>query len=101
MLSFPALPLLFLPLFTLLPRKVNSRKSISKILHSPGPIGPETRNRTPTCWTGPHYMLWCWISMHFGGYVLGPGQLVIRRGFLVQRAPSMAMYSRRMASLAR
>jgi hypothetical protein len=45
----------------------NSRKFISKILHSPGPNEPESWRHTPIYWTGRHYMLWCWIDMRRTG----------------------------------
>jgi hypothetical protein len=44
-----------------------SRKFTFKILHSPGPIGPESPRSTPGHRTGPHYMLWCWIKMRVSG----------------------------------
>src|SRR5215212_11779851 len=45
--------------------KRSSRKSISGILHSPGPIGPESPRSVPTRRGSPHYILWWWMLMHF------------------------------------
>src|SRR3712207_5701331 len=52
-------------------QKVLSRKFISRNLHSPGPIALETSCKTPLCWTGAIYMLWCWIDIHLGGWPKG------------------------------
>jgi hypothetical protein len=43
----------FWGLFILVRGKENSRKSISTILHSYGPIGLESRASYPLCWPGP------------------------------------------------
>src|SRR3712207_8414945 len=40
----------------------NSRKSISKILHSPGPTGPETIDSPGPRHSTQPYILWCCIK---------------------------------------
>jgi hypothetical protein len=48
---------------------MNSRKFISRILHSPGPNALESRRHTPLHRTGPPYILWCWIDMRDRGCI--------------------------------
>jgi hypothetical protein len=46
--------------------KGNSRKSISRILHSPGAVTPETHDGADPTNSSQDYMLWCCIEMQSG-----------------------------------
>jgi uncharacterized protein YjbI with pentapeptide repeats len=59
----------------------NSRKSIYKILHSPGPIGPETPDSPGRVPNPKPYMLWCCIKMRCGEY--GPLSLGIHHALAI------------------
>src|SRR5215204_2472867 len=49
--------------------KVNSGKSISRILHSPGPIGAVGRSLDVVEHRSQHYILGCWIDMRCAEFI--------------------------------
>ena len=65
---------------------MNSRKSLSRILHNRGLKALEFWPPTHYCWPGLHYILWRWIDMQRGGCGAPSERIVLEGAGMTSRA---------------